>query len=54
MRKYRDFILDYLHLPVLERLKQVGMNHVCEYTYALLMKEFELLILDSNHLLIVC
>ena len=25
-----------------------------EYTYALLMKEFELLILDSNHLLIVC
>ena len=23
MRKYRDFILDYLHLPVLKRLKQV-------------------------------
>ena len=27
-----DFLLDYLRLPILERLKQVGMNCGCEYT----------------------
>lgn len=27
-----DFLRDYMLLPILERLKQVGMNCGCEYT----------------------